>query len=44
MEYNYRVCEAYDCEAEGTEFYESDYRNIDFCLDHYRLAIRYNYF
>jgi hypothetical protein len=44
IEYNYRVCEAYDCEEESTDFFESEYRSIDLCQRHYREAQRYMFY
>lgn len=44
IEYNYRVCEVFGCEAEATEFFERDTRDIDLCLMHYREIQRSYYF
>jgi hypothetical protein len=44
ISYNYRVCEAYGCEDESTHFFESEYRSIDLCSQHYREAQRYLFY
>jgi hypothetical protein len=44
IEYNYRVCEAYGCEEEATDFFESEYRNVDLCAMHYRESQRYMFY